>query len=117
MNYVAFHGTHRMSAIVFSNILYFLRYRGNLESFKWRRIFFMTLVVQLEIFYKRDINLFITKKHYRGRYLDLNLLNLTYERRRQRKHKNTASHHSLSFILNLTVDKLTHPQPRQYRVN
>lgn len=44
MIYAAFHGTHRMSAIVFSNILYFLRYRGNLDSFKWHRIFFMTLV-------------------------------------------------------------------------
>lgn len=44
MIYAAFHGTHRMSAIVFSNILYFLRYRGNLDSFKWQRIFCMTLV-------------------------------------------------------------------------
>lgn len=47
---------------------------------------------------RKSINIFMLKNYYFSRYFNFDLSNLTYERQRQRKHKNTTSRLSLSFI-------------------
>lgn len=54
-------------------------------SFRCHRIFFLTLVGPVERFLQEGINLFIMRNQC-GRYLSLNLSNLTRERQRQHKH-------------------------------
>lgn len=80
MIYVAFQGTRRLDAILFSDILYFPIYRGDLGFLKWRCIFIITLVDPVGHSLQESIILFIPKNHSSDGYVNLYLLNLTYKR-------------------------------------
>lgn len=80
MIYVAFQGTRRLDAILFSDILYFSINLSDLGFLKRHRIFIITLVDAVGHSLEESIILFIPKNHSSGGYFNLYLLNLTYKR-------------------------------------